>query len=74
MYKHKCQKHGKNAQVSRDAHRSAKTQASEKDKEWAWVIKMIGMELSILHFLWDQIVSFIPPKLNFTFLKGIFCG
>lgn len=35
MYKHKCQKHGKNAQVSRDAHRSAKTQASEKDKEWA---------------------------------------
>lgn len=34
MYKHKCQKHGKNAEVSRDKHRSAKTQASGKDKEW----------------------------------------
>lgn len=74
MYKHKCQKDGKNAQVSGDIHRSAKTQASEKDKEWVWVIKMIGVEQSILHYLWDQTVPFIPPKLNFTFLIGIFCG
>lgn len=28
------QKDGKNAQVSGDIHRSAKTQANEKDKEW----------------------------------------
>lgn len=35
---------------------------------------MIGMELSILHYLWDQIVPFIPPKLNFTFLIGISYG
>lgn len=71
-YKHKCQKHGKNAQVSGDPQRSAKTQASEKDEEWVWVIKMIGMELSILHYLWDQTFPFIPPKLNFTFLIEIF--
>lgn len=68
---HKCQEHGKNAWVSRDGLGSAKMQGNEKYKGRVRVIKVAGVELSTLHYLWDQLAPFILPKSNLTFLGGI---
>ena len=43
---HKCQKHGRNARVSRDGHGSVKMQGNEKRKGRVWVINVAGVRLS----------------------------
>lgn len=59
---HKCQKHGRNARVSRDGHGSAKMQGNEKCKGRVCVINVAGVRLSTLHYLWDQLALFNPPN------------